>query len=132
VGNYNSQYESYYSKLGAKKSYSSYNGYSGYGNGSSYKYNSNKNNRAAINGDYFIKRLMRELMGVLCLFLIIVMCKVYVTPETTSVLKYSKKTVDENLDYAALLKKMGEIRYSDVQAYADNLFKNIRIKAIEE
>jgi murein DD-endopeptidase MepM/ murein hydrolase activator NlpD len=106
VGDYNSQYESYYSKFGANKR--SYNPYSGY------SYGNNRTQKEKLNLNYFVKRFLRELIGVFCLLILILICKAVVTPQTTAVYKYSKNVVNSNYDYTYIISTIKSFNISNV------------------
>ncbi|MCM8710374.1 M23 family metallopeptidase [Clostridium sp. SYSU_GA19001] len=88
MGNYNSQYESYYSSLlNKRKNYGNYN----YNSGSSYKFSFYNN--------FILKRLTRDLIGVFILFTFIIGCKLIVTQQTKTAYNYLKEMLNTNLDY---------------------------------
>lgn len=68
MGSYNSQYEEYYRNLKRRKEGSKIN----YFNRKPYDLSSN----------YISKRIIRDLVGTCVLFLIVIFCKIIVTPET--------------------------------------------------
>jgi hypothetical protein len=121
MGNYNSQYESYYSKLAGKKSYNSYN------NNYSYRYNQGKNNAGMFQRGWLAKRFMNELIGVLCLILFAFMCKIVVIPETQMLYEYSKNMVNQDFDYSKFMTKVKNTQYADIQLYVENLIGSIRL-----
>lgn len=121
MGNYNSQYESYYSKLAGKKYYNGYN------NSSSYRFNSNKNSGGLFQRGYFAKRIVNELIGVLCLTLVVFMCKIVVIPETQKIYEYSKEMVNQNFDHVRVMEKIKNTKYTDIQAYVENLIGSLEI-----
>lgn len=120
MGNYNSQYESYYAKIAGKKNYNGYN------SGSSYRYNYDKNSGGLLQG-YFAKRFVNELIGVLCLILLVFMCKLVKVPETKMIYEYTKNMVNQDFEYEKLLEKVKNTKYTDVQLYVENLIGNMRI-----
>lgn len=114
MGNYNSEYESYYNSLKntGRATYSpSYN-------------NKSFSGLKGIGGSHLGKRIIRELSGVLILFIFVIGCRVIVTPETQAVYKSSKEILNENYDYKSLEKK---IRTIDLKNLQDNI-----INAIEQ
>lgn len=99
--NYNNQYERYYSKL--KNNFNRGNRFN-----NSIKSNNKKEN-------YFVRRIIRDLTGVLVLFLFVVICKFLNTPKTQMVYNYSKNIVNENYDFNNLRNKVSAIDYYEVQ-----------------
>jgi hypothetical protein len=122
MGNYNSQYESYYSRLSGRKTYN--------GNNSSYpyRYNSAKGNGGIFEKGYFAKRFMNELIGVLCLILIVIMCKIVVIPETQMIYDYSKKMVNQDFNYEEFIINVRNTKYTDLQLYVENLIGGRKAK----
>jgi hypothetical protein len=112
MGNYNMQYESYYNNLGRKKR--STNKLFG---------ESNKKNTIL---NFYIKRLTRELIGVLVLFTFVLGCKLIVTPKTQYVYNYSKGVINRQYDYSALIKKAKEFEFEDIQAITVNFIENVK------
>lgn len=107
MGNYNSQYESYYSKFtGNKRNNNPY---------SNYLYRNNASSSNKVSGNYFTRRLLRELIGVFCLLFLVLVCKVIVTPQTQAVYNYSKNIVDNNYDYTYLIETVKSINISDMK-----------------
>lgn len=122
MGNYDSQYESYYSKLSGRKYYNGYN------NSYPYRYSSGKKGGGIFENGYFGKRLMKELIGVLCLILLVIMCKIVVIPETQLIYKYSKKMVNQHFDYTVFIDKVKNAKYTDLQLYVENLIGGIKVR----
>ncbi|ERI90277.1 peptidase, M23 family [Clostridiales bacterium oral taxon 876 str. F0540] len=116
MGNYNSQYESYYSNLVNRKNYRGY-GYSSPGRGSSNTY-----------GSYFLRRLVRELIGVFILFIFIVACKLVSTPETASVYNYSKAIVNKNYDYNLVINDIKTFDMKKLEDKSTDFLENIKTK----
>lgn len=83
MGNYNPQYRDYYNSVLNKRGVYS----------RATKTGTNKKE------NFIIKRIIRDLAGVLILFIIVIFCKIVVTPATQNVYDYSKKIVNENFDY---------------------------------
>jgi murein DD-endopeptidase MepM/ murein hydrolase activator NlpD len=120
MGSYNSQYESYYSKIvNNKKNHSAYgNNYNTY----------SSSGRREDGGNYIMRRLLRELIGVLCLFLLVIICKSIVTPQTTAVYNYSKQVVNKTYDYTKLINNIESTNYSDIQEDIENYIEAIKVK----
>jgi len=110
MGNYNTQYQSYYNNLARRQKGTN-------------KFH-NENNKHSSVSNLYIKRLTRELMGVLALLIIVLLLKVVVTPKTQYVYNYSKDAINKQYNYSTLLGKAKEIRFKDV--------KTISIKFIDK
>ena len=101
MGNYNTQYQSYYNNLARKQRGTN-------------KFHSEKNKQNTISNLY-IKRLTRELIGVLILFIIVLFLKVIITPKTQIAYNYSKEAINKQYNYSMLLGKAKDIRFKDVE-----------------
>jgi murein DD-endopeptidase MepM/ murein hydrolase activator NlpD len=107
MGSYNSQYENYYSSLVNKKK-----NYGGYGYGRS------RNNNFTLDGNFFARRLITDLVGVFILFIFVIGCKMIVTPQTAAAYKYSKEVLNKNYDYNAIL---SSVKKFDITGIEDKL-----------
>lgn len=112
MGNYNTQYQSYYNNLTRK--HRGANKISG---------ESNKNSGMA---NFFIKRITRELIGVLVLFIFVLFCKVVVTPKTQFVYNYSKEIIDKHYDYSTLIDKAKGVKFEDVGSVTGNFIEKVK------
>ena len=101
MGNYNTQYQSYYNNLARKQRGTN-------------KFHSENNKHNSISS-FYIKRVTRELIGVLALIIIVLLLKVVVTPKTQYVYNYSKSAINKQYDYSTLLGKAKQIRFKDVE-----------------
>lgn len=120
MGSYNSQYENYYSRMSVRKNRNNY----------SYKYGTKAKNRGI---EYYItKRIVRELIGVLCLFSIVIVCKVIVTPQTVNFYNYSKKKVNENFNYVSVYNNIKNYKFSDMQYTLQKYFDSLRVNITEK
>jgi murein DD-endopeptidase MepM/ murein hydrolase activator NlpD len=106
MGNYNSQYESYYSSIVNKRANS------GYSRGSGEK---------KPKGNWIVRRLMQELCGVLVMLIFVIFCKFVVTPQTAAAYNYSKTIINSNYDYKNIISKAKNIDTS----------KNFQDRAVE-
>jgi murein DD-endopeptidase MepM/ murein hydrolase activator NlpD len=102
MGSYNSQYENYYRTMVNKRS--------------SYGYGGHRSQPFRLDGNFFLKRFMRELIGVLVLFLFVIGCKLIVTPQTEAAYKYSKEVLNKQFDYKSAISTVKEL---DLQVYED-------------
>lgn len=117
MGNYNSQYEDYYSSF-RKKSKIRY---------SPYNINGNFLNRGEKKKEGFlVKRITRDLAGTLVLFIIVTGCRLVVTPQTQSIYNFSKRVVDESYDYKVIGQKFNELNFITVQEKLMNTIDQIR------
>lgn len=104
MGNYNNEYEGYYGKILEKQrrgaSYRGYNG-TGYSRGSYKEENRSINNKPLFefSKEGIVKRIMQELIGVLCLMILVVVCKTVNMPQVEWIYSYGKNIVNENFDY---------------------------------
>lgn len=119
VGNYNSEYESYYSKILRKKNDA--NIYSGYMPNGGY------NEKALgtdfkLNGEYFLKRFIRDLIGVAVLFVLILSFKIIPVPQAALAYNYSKTLVNTSYDYKSMYSKIVSL---DVEALKQKVEDNI-------
>ncbi|MFL0267792.1 M23 family metallopeptidase [Candidatus Clostridium radicumherbarum] len=89
MGSYNSQYESYYNGMVNRRKNNSY----GF----------NKKNKFILDGNFFLKRLQRDLIGVFVLFILVLACKIVHTSQTTYAYSYSKSLINSSFDYEAAL-----------------------------
>ncbi|SKA75337.1 Peptidase family M23 [Clostridium sp. USBA 49] len=121
MGNYNSQYESYYSSLINKKKKKDY-----------YNYKSNDSSIFKFDKNYIFKRLVRELIGVFILFIFVISCKTLVTPKTKEIYSYSKKIVNENLNYNSVLASAKTINLKSIEEKSINWIENIKTKLTGE
>jgi murein DD-endopeptidase MepM/ murein hydrolase activator NlpD len=117
MGSYNSQYESYYSTLINKRKN---NG--GYRNGG-YRSNSFK-----LDGNFFFKRLIRDLIGVFILFVFVITCKFIITPQTEAAYKYSKEVLNKSYDYTVILNSIKNFDIMDVEEKTMDWMENIKVK----
>ncbi|WP_138204014.1 M23 family metallopeptidase [Haloimpatiens lingqiaonensis] len=83
MGSYNPQYREYYNSILNKRGV----------------YPKNTKNSNIKKEDFITRRIIRDLTGVLILFIIVLLCKIVITPTTQKVYNYSKKIVNENFDY---------------------------------
>ena len=112
MGNYNTQYQSYYNNL-TKRS----RGINNFASGSM--------GQGTLK-EFFINRLTRELIGVLVLFILVLICKVVVTPKTQYVYNNSKAAINMKYDYNALLDKAKSIGIKDIEAIPVNIIEKFK------
>jgi murein DD-endopeptidase MepM/ murein hydrolase activator NlpD len=117
MGSYNSQYESYYSTLVNKR-----RNYGGYGNGR------NKSSSFKLDGNFFLKRLIRGLIGVFILFIFVITCKLIVTPQTEAAYKYSKEVLNQNYDYTVTLDGIKNFNFIGFEEKTMDWMENIKAK----
>lgn len=112
MGNYNTQYKSYYNNL-VKKQRGSNN----------FSSESNKQSRIS---NFYIKRVTRELIGVLALFIIVLILKVVVTPKTQYAYTYSKQVINKQYDYSGLIGKAKGVKFKDVGVITGNFLEKVK------
>jgi murein DD-endopeptidase MepM/ murein hydrolase activator NlpD len=101
MGNYNSQYESYYSSMVNRRK--------------NYNYGLNKKNNFKLDGNFFMRRLQRDLIGIFILFAFVLFCKMISTPQTVYAYNYSRSYLSKSFDYESAI----------------NNLKNLDIKGLE-
>ena len=112
MGNYNTQYQSYYNNL-AKKQRGSNN------------FSSEGNKQSRIS-NFYIKRLTRELIGVLILFIVVLILRVVVTPKTQYAYNYSKQAINKQYNYNELYGKVKDIKFKNVGVITGNFFEKVK------
>lgn len=112
MGNYNTQYQSYYNNL-AKKQRGT-NNFLSESMGQSKIWN------------FYIKRLTKELIGVLILFIIVIMFKVVVTTKTQYAYNYSKQAINKKYDYSMLINKAKGFKIKDIEVITGNFMEKIK------
>ena len=112
MGNYNTQYQSYYNSLAKRQR-----------GGNSF---ATENNKKSKRMDFFMKILIRQLIGVLVLFLFVLICKVVVTPKTQYIYNYSKEVISKQYDYGLLIDKAKTIKYKDIEIITGNFIEKIK------
>jgi murein DD-endopeptidase MepM/ murein hydrolase activator NlpD len=118
MGNYNSEYEDYYNSLKKRSNIRNY-AYSG-------NYNMGKSAKAKSN--YFIRRVTKELIGVLILFIFVIVCRVISNSQTRNAYNYSKKVINQNYNYEELKEKSKDINLNKVQSRITNIIEQIGSK----
>lgn len=119
MGSYRYQYQNYYKSLVNKK-------YSPNKSANSFtKSNSVQNNSSS----KILNRLLRELVGVFCLLLIVLLCKIVKVPWTTEVYRYCRFIVDYSYDYNEIYSRITNLNMEEISgtihSYIDNLKSDI-------
>jgi len=112
MGNYNTQYQSYYNNLVKKQR--------GTNNFTS------KSMGQGILWDFYAKRLTRELIGVLILFMLVIFCKVIATTTTQYAYNYSKEVINTKYDYSAIIDRAKNFKLKDIEAFTTNFIEKIK------
>ena len=133
MGNYNSEYESYYnSMLNKGKVRKSPN----------LQKASNRGGRKGIGitfiGNLFskqriFKRVLQELIGGLLLFSILIFCKSNALAQSKTVYNYSKQVVHQNIDFKKLpsdLSKVRSLKLENFQTKASDFIERIKISLV--
>ena len=112
MGNYNTQYQSYYNNLARRQRGSN-------------KFFSDGNKDSKIS-KFYVKRLTQELVGVLALFIFVLFFKLIVTPKTQYVYNYSKQVINMQYDYSSLLGKVKVVKFKNVEVITVNFIEKIK------
>ncbi len=123
LGSYNSQYESYYEKMFQKRRNA--DPYKSYFTKDSFDTNKEKN---IYGSNYFMNRILRDLIGVAVLFLMVLFCKYVHTPQTAAVYNYSKGIVSKNYDYKYIYNKIKSTDIEEIKKSTEKKFESIKIK----
>ena len=118
MGNYNMQYQNYYSSLARKPK-----------GGKNFAVEKNRKGKTV---NFFIKTLTRQLIGVLVLFLFVLACKVIVTPKTQYIYNYSKEAINKQYDYGELIEKAKAIKFKDIEVITGSFIEKIKNTISEE
>jgi hypothetical protein len=118
MGNYNTQYQSYYNSLAKRQR-----------GGKNTTFDNNKQSRIM---NFYIKRLTWQLIGVLVLFFFVLICKVVVTPKTQYIYNYSKEVISKQYDYVALIDKAKDIKFKDIEVITVNFIEKIKSSIADE
>ena len=118
MGNYNTQYQSYYNNLAKKQR------------------GTNNFARESIGKskiwDFYMKRLTRELIGVLVLFMLVILCKVVVTTKTQYAYNYSKQAINKKYDYSMLINRAKSFSIKDIEVITGNLMNKVKSTIFNE
>ncbi|KAA8673341.1 endopeptidase [Clostridium sp. HV4-5-A1G] len=116
MGHYDSEYEKYYNSLKGKLNYSPYR---------SRLYD--RGNSRTKRTNYLTKRIIRDLAGVLILFVFITTCKLLSNSQSKNVYNYSKKIVNENYDYSKLKAQLKNINVNYIGDRVKDVVEQLRI-----
>lgn len=126
MGNYNPQYESYYNNMiNRKKSSAIYKG--NVSNNNSHNYKGSLSNNY-FSGNYFTKRIIRELFCTLLLFIFVIVCRTVHTQKTIEVYNYSKSVINEDYNYKNIIDNMKNIKLNSLQKDITNWINSIQSK----
>lgn len=120
LGNYDSEYQNYYNSLKGRANYSPHHDRIRSSGGFFFQ-----------KSNYLVKRIIRDLIGVLVLFAFVIVCKIVQTPQTKSVYSYSKEVVNENYDYSKIETQLKNININDIKNGAENVMNRIRVNEEE-
>jgi murein DD-endopeptidase MepM/ murein hydrolase activator NlpD len=108
MGSYNSQYENYYSSLvNKRRNAGGYNSYGSYGN--------RRSRTPLIQGNFLVRRITIDLIGVFILFVFVIGCKVISTPQTAVAYKYSKELLNKSYDYSSMLASVKKFEFKKLE-----------------
>lgn len=118
MGSYNSQYENYYNSIASRTN-------------ANKMLNSMQRQKKYFNKQRVINTIKIQLLGTLLLFIVVSICKVYVTPKTIAVYSFCKITIDKNYDIKSIINYSNNINISNIESYVKNTnFNNIENKAV--
>ncbi len=118
MGNYNTQYQSYYNNLA--KTYRGTNNFAGEGTGQSKIWS------------FYTKRLTMELIGVLTLIILVIMCKVVVNTTTQKAFNYAKQEINKKYDYSIVINKAKNFKIKDIEIITVNFMEKIKSTISDE
>ncbi len=113
MGSYNSEYEDYYNSL-RKKTRAAYVPY----HKNAFTFSKEEKNE----GNYWGRRIVRDLIGVFILFIFVIVCKSVPNAKTVAAYNYSREVINQNYDYKALLNKSKSF---DLRKFQDNIINRI-------
>lgn len=120
LGNYDSEYQNYYNSLKGKANYLPY-----------HEKMRNKGGPFFQKKNYLTKRITRDLIGILVLFIFVIVCKTIQTPQTKKIYSYSKEIVNKNYDYSKIETQLRNMNINDIRNEAKNVMNRIRINEEE-
>jgi len=126
MGNYNSQYASYYRGMVNKGGVSNNSRAMRSGNSSQIKI------IPTFNKKYFIRRITRDLIGTFILFAFVIICKVAATPNTIAAYNYSKKVVSTDYDVNGAIAQVKKFNFASVTSFYEENLKGINSATIED
>jgi murein DD-endopeptidase MepM/ murein hydrolase activator NlpD len=115
MGNYNSQYESYYGSMVNKRK--SYKGL-------------NKKSKFIVDGSFFIKRLQRDLIGIFILFMFVILCKTISTSQTVYAYNYSKAILNRSFDYETAINRLKTLDINSLESKFSDFLDTAKTKII--
>lgn len=104
MGNYNSQYESYYSNLANKKKFN--------------MIDSSQKTNHLFSVHWFAKKIIIDLSGVLILTVLVLTCRGIASPQTKYIYSFCKDTVSNNFDYTNVVNTITNI---NVKGWQDKI-----------
>lgn len=116
MGCYNSQYEDYYNGLKKKVKYSP-------------KYNNGPIDlkRTKHMTNWIVKRVIRDLAGVLVLTIFVFSCKIIRTPQTQTAYSYAREVVDKTYDYKTVMGYLKNIDLEKLKTQGQNIINRLDI-----
>lgn len=119
MAGYGSQYEEYYKNLklkGEKRFIGNSHGSRNYGIG----------RRNKPKGNYWVKRIIRNLVGTCVMFLTVLVCKAVSVPQTKTFYDYSKNMVNNDLDYKQLVDKAKKVDTKNIETCVTDVIERIK------
>lgn len=116
MSNYSPQYQSYYDSLIKEKN-----------NNKKDSLVKNKINRST-KGNWYIRRITRELIGVFILMCFVLTCKVIVTPQTKAAYNYSKQLINQKYDYNKIVAEIKNTNWKSMEDKVVNWIDQLKVK----
>lgn len=104
MGSYNPQYENYYNGLANKKR-----------NNNAYTYKNSTAQKSILNGKTLVKRIIRELVCTLLLFMFVIVSRTVHTPQITAAYDYSKNAIKDDYNYMNIVDYVKNIKINSIQ-----------------
>lgn len=135
MNSYKDQYQSYYAKVKEKypKTHCGKSGYNRniypserncmYKNISTSSYGLNRQDSQSCLSKKIVRRIITELTGTAILFLIVLICKVFNTPETMEVYNYGKEIINQEMSMEDIQLASVDLQELDIE-YLQNSFNN--------
>ncbi|MBC8060164.1 MAG: M23 family metallopeptidase [Clostridiaceae bacterium] len=133
MGNYNSEYESYYNSMVNKKTSGNYYDSRNASHGSSSKGVGIGSISNFFSKQRIFRRVIQELIGGLLLFVLLIFCKSNVLAQSKTVYNYSKQIVHQNFDISELPNNLNNIKnfkLDNFQAKASDFIESIKINLV--
>ena len=128
MGNYNSEYESYYNSMINKKKGRNFS--------NSPKSSNSRNANGLVSiGNLFSKkrifhRVLQELIGGLLLFVFLIFCRSNILAQSKTIYTYSKQVVHQDLNFKELYSELAQVkslRFKDITTTANDFIESFKV-----